>query len=101
MMDAPELLFPRGLDQRIEYEAEMKGYWAGVTVRLPSGRLYSACFYETVNFSQNLKIVEEGGGVCIGESGLIVIPKVTPHYMREAVKRLFQEGYFDHFVQLQ
>jgi len=97
-MDIPQLSFPHGFDEKIASEAEQKGYCGQVTVRLPSGRQYSVCFYDPVTLSQNLKIVEEGGGVCVGEPGLVVVPSVMLHSMQEAAKQLFQEGYFDHLI---
>jgi len=100
-MQAPRLSFPRGFDERIAYEAEQKGYWGQVSVHLPSGIQYSVTFYDPVTLSQNLKIVEEGGGVCIGEPGLIVVPSVTLKFMQEAVSELLQEGFFEHLVPLQ
>jgi hypothetical protein len=99
-MNIPQISFPHGLDEKIAFEAEQKGYWGRVTVRLSSGREHSVCFYDPVTLSQNLKIVEENGGVCIGEPGLIVIPSVTLHYMQEAVNQLFDEGYFEYLSPL-
>jgi len=54
-MYIPQLSFPHGFDEKIASEAEQKGYWGQVTVRLPSGRQYSVCFYDPVTLSQNLK----------------------------------------------
>jgi hypothetical protein len=100
-MDVPKLSFPRGFDERIAYDAEQKGYWCQVLVQLPSGRQYSVTFYDPVTISQNMKVVEEGGGACIGEPGLIVVPSVTLHFMQEAANQLFEEGYFEHLIPFQ
>ncbi len=35
------------------------------------------------------------GKICIGEPGLILIPKVTVENMRAAVKELYRSGYFE------
>jgi hypothetical protein len=60
-MDEPSLSFPNGFDEHIEYEAEQKGYWSRVAVRVPTGAQYTVHFYDPITLSQNLKVVQEAG----------------------------------------
>jgi hypothetical protein len=41
----------------------------------PNGRrVVEFFFYDVVRLSQDLEAVQESGGVCIGEPGMIVVP---------------------------
>jgi hypothetical protein len=99
-MSGPTLSFTHGFDERVAFEAELKGYYANAVVQLPTGKSFKVCFYDPVRLAQDLERGQESGEVCIAEPGLIVVPRVTLHYMERAVARLFKEGYFEYLTPL-
>ena len=100
-MNEPELFFNQGFDERTAFEAELKGYYGNALVQLPAGTRFKVCFYDPIRLAQDLERGQESGEVCIAEPGLIVVPRVTLHYMERAVASLFKNGYFDGITPLQ
>ncbi len=94
MKDTVELVL-EGFDERTAWEVEQKGFFEHARVRLPDGRIAKVCFWEPVRLAQDLEMDMRHGQVCIGEPGLILIPKVTLENMRAAVKELYRSGYFE------
>jgi hypothetical protein len=100
-MDAdqkPILLFGSEFDERAAFEAEARGYIGNVVVQLPSGALVELCFYDPVRLVQDLETLEQSGEACIGDPGLVVVPRVTVGFMENAANQLYKKGYLNRLV---
>lgn len=95
-----DLQFPNGWDERIEFEAEARGYYDNVVVKLDNGGSYKLCFYDPVRIAQDLGRSQEFGEVCIAEPGLVVVPTVNLQSIKDAVSQLHERGYFKSILPL-
>jgi hypothetical protein len=91
----PQLLFEAPFDERAQYEAAARGYLSHVKVRQSDGKTYSVVFYDCTRLQQDLEYEVAVGRMCIAESGMIVVPKITLDVIQTAVKALSDEGYFN------
>jgi hypothetical protein len=92
--------FPEGYDERLQYETPFKGYLDGVVVQLEDGSRYRLCFYDSVRLQQTLEDDIQAGRPYLAEPGLVVVPEVTTEAIRNAIQRLWQEGFFHHLKPL-
>ena len=97
---APRLVFNGGFDERAAFEAEARGYCAGVSVEFEDGRRFPVVFYDPVRLAQDLQDETEAGYPFISEPGLIIVADVTRANMEAAVAKLTRESFFDSFVPL-
>lgn len=96
----PSLTFSCEFDDRTALEVEEKGFFDHAIVTLGDGTRFSLHFYDPSRLAYELSVELAHGGVCVAESGLVVIPKVTQAYMREAARHLVSSGYFSTLVPL-
>ena len=96
--DAPQVIFPKGFDERAEFETPLKGWLDQVQVQLPDGSRYGVSFIDPVRLQQDLAEYEKLGKPYFAEPGLIVLPQVTPAAIQRAVEELWHRGYFSHLV---
>jgi len=92
--------FPNGWDEVIEFDAESRGFYGDVIVKLDNGKNYRLLFYDPVRLAQDLEFWQERGEVCIAEPGLVVVPTVNLQSIKKAVSRLYEQGYFDSIMPL-
>lgn len=90
----PILSFTCELDDRAIWEIEQKGYFEHALVRLPEGESVRVSFWDPATLAQDLERENKRGRLCIGEPGIIIVPKVAPDIMRAAVYELYARGYF-------
>lgn len=95
MNDNVRLEFGCTFDARTIEEVRNKGYFQHAIACLPDGRRVRVSFWDPVRLSQDMEIETGLGRSCIGEPGLIVVPRVTPDNMLAAVNELYSKGYFD------
>src|SRR5579871_744585 len=91
----PQLIFSIDFDDRIAWEVEQKGFVEHVRIELPDKRVATVCFWDPTRLAQDLDNDIKRGQACIGEPGLIVIPRVTVENMKAAVNELYTNGYFE------
>jgi hypothetical protein len=94
-VQSAKLVFKHPFDEAAAYEAEARGYLGYAAVELSDGTRYPVVFYDPVRLQQDLEVEAGEGRAFIAEPGMIVIPEVTPGRMRDAIERLFQNGFFD------
>lgn len=97
-MTEPTIIFTCDFDERTAWEAEQKGWFEAIAVRLPCGPEIPLAFRDPVRLAQDLEFDLTQGRFCIAELALIVIPKVTKYYMENAIRQLYADGYFDRLV---
>lgn len=93
-VEYPILSFACDFDELIALDVEEKGFFDYAVVTLGDGSRYHLHFYDPVRLAVDLKRRQQFGEVCLGEPGLVIVPRVTREYMREAAKQLLKEGYF-------
>lgn len=104
-MTYPRLHF-RDPFAEIEWEVSAKGWYGGVSVELEDGSLYEVTFIIPVRLSQELQSqieLKNKGFVSdsfIADVGMIVVPEITETNIRESIQRLYEMGWFAHFVPL-
>ena len=108
---APDSEFPRlnfleyPFDEREAYEANARGRRSHVCVEFENGDRFPVYFYDPVALRQELEGMEmmESTSMAphVAEPGMIVIPEITEHYMKNAVATLIKVHYFDHMRPLQ
>jgi hypothetical protein len=85
--------FPADFDERARVEHEMKGWLAGVTVRVASDEPpASVTFVDPVRLSQELADNAASGKPWVIESNLIVVERVSEDNMRRAIMAAVSEG---------
>lgn len=92
-----KIIFPEGYLAGPEI-AQKDGMLDNLFVRFEDGRLYKLLFLdfyllaeEFVRYTVLFKLD------WFAESGLVVVSKITPEIIREAVEALQEQGYFEHF----
>jgi len=93
-IDYPVLSFTCEFDDLTALDVEEKGFFDHAVVTLEDGSRYRLHFYDPDRLAVDLRTDLRFGKACIAEPGLVIVPKVTPHSMREAAKQLVKEGYF-------
>jgi hypothetical protein len=101
MADYPKLTFKYGWDDRDEEETPMKGYRSDGIVQSSEGEIYSVYFIDTVRLQQDLEAESESGNAFLAEPGLIILPEVNRESMENAVRKLWEQGYFKFFKSLE
>lgn len=85
--------FPAGFDERARSEHEMKGWLAGVTVRLArDGQFVPVTFVDSARLAQELTENSARGKPWVVEPNLIVVERVTEEIMRRAIMDAVAEG---------
>jgi hypothetical protein len=93
--DYPKLIFKYGWDNRDDEETLMKGYRSDGIVESPEGEVYPVYFIDPIRLQQDLEAEEELGSAFLAEPGLIILPEVTREAMENAVRQLWEQGYFE------
>lgn len=91
--DYPRVIFPEGFDERAAFEMTLKG-WVRAQVETEDGQLYPICFYDPVRLQQDLAEAVKLGEPCLAEPELVVLPEVTREAAQQAVRFLWQRGFF-------
>lgn len=94
MADYPKLTFKYGWDDRDEEETPMKGYRSDGIVHSLEGEMYPVYFIDPIRLQQDLEAETESGSPFLAEPGLIILPEVTREAMENAVRQLWEQGYF-------
>jgi hypothetical protein len=94
MADYPKLTFKYGWDDRDEVETPMKGYRSDGIVHSLEGEMYPVYFIDPVRLQQDLEAETELGSPFLAQPGLIILPEVTREAMENAVRQLWEQGYF-------
>jgi hypothetical protein len=94
MADYPKLTFKYGWDDRDDEETPMKGYRSDGIVQSSEGEIYSVYFIDPVRLQQDLEAESELGNIFLAEPGLIILPEVNREAMENAVRQLWEQGYF-------
>jgi hypothetical protein len=94
----PVLSFTCNFDERTAWEVELKGWFEGALVTLPSGHKIPLSFWDPARLNQEVQADFELGKICFSEPALIVVPKVTRENMERAAQQLFDEGYFERLI---
>lgn len=97
-MNVPTLVFGCNFDEQTAYEAELKGWFDAVSVKLPNGPEIPLSFRDPVRLFQDLDAEIARGKRCIAEPVMIVVPRVTRANITAAVDQLYHEGFFDRLV---
>jgi len=93
----PRIIFPYGFNEIDEYEMPLRGCLSHTFVELENGDRYPVEFIEPVRLGQDLADYIRSEIPCYAEAGLIVIPEVTLPRIQEAVKYLYERGFFNQF----
>lgn len=93
----PKIIFPDGFDERDVYEMPLRGCLSHAFVELEHGDRYAVEFIDPVRLGQDLADYIGSAIPCYAEPGLIVIPEVTLPRIQEAVKYLYERGFFNQF----
>ena len=93
--DGPVLRFPHWYDERTEFETPQKGYFDHAVVEASDGTRYAVHFTDPVRLQQDLEEYARLNTPYFAAPGLIVLPEVTTHAMRDAVRGLWRSGYFE------
>ncbi len=81
-------------DEPIAIDVEQKGFFDCAAFTLADGSRYRIHFCDPERLAVDLGAEQRLGNVCIGLPGLVIVPRVTVEYMKEAAKQLLKEGYF-------
>jgi hypothetical protein len=92
--DFPRLILPDLFDERAYAETPQKGSLIDVICELEDGRRFTMNFYDPVRFQQDLESETERS-FCFAEPGLVILPEVTVPNAQKALKKLYEDGYFD------
>jgi hypothetical protein len=95
-----DLVFVNDFDELAAHEAQSRGYLSHVSVKLDDAFEYPVFFYNPVRLQQDLEEVTRLGRPFVADPGMIVIPEVTMEFMKAAVERLAEEGFFSHLQQI-
>ncbi|MGH9832240.1 MAG: hypothetical protein ACREBD_07775 [Blastocatellia bacterium] len=93
--NGPRVIFPEGFDERAAFEASLKG-WLSAQVELEDGACYAVYFSDQIRLQQDLEENVKLGKPCFAEPGLIVLPEVTLEAIQDAVRFLWEQGFFAH-----
>src|SRR5438046_551166 len=92
--------FPADFDDRDVFEMPSRGVFAGVVVELSDGSRYPVTFFDPVRLGQEVAMDFGDGQVCYAEPALVIVPRVTPEAIRQAVQQLVLGHFFDHLKPL-
>lgn len=99
-LDHLTVSFPEGYDDRLEFETPSKGYLRDVTVQLEDGARYKLFFIDPVRLEQDLQSDVANGRDYYAEPGMVVLPVVNTETIRNAVARLWRDGFFHYLKPL-
>lgn len=99
-VEYPIVHFPDAFDERAEFEMPARGYLADSTVELADGSKYEVYFTDPVRLAQTLEDEAAAGCPYYAEPNLIVLEEVTRPAIEEAVRGLWESGYFGHLKPL-
>ncbi len=88
----PIVIFPDWHDTRAELEATARGYLSHVVVQLQDGSRYQLLFYDPVRLEQDLTTEARG---FLAEPNMVVVSDVTSEKIKDAVRGLWQQRYFE------
>lgn len=94
-LDCPQVVFPDGFDERVAFEAPLKG-WLSAHVVWADGRRCAVYFSDPVRLQQDLDENINLGTPFFAEPGLVVLPEVSVEAIQDAVRLLCAQGFFDH-----
>jgi hypothetical protein len=94
MTDDIKLTFKYGWSEKDDEETPMKGYRSDGIVETSEGE-YPVYFIDPIRLQQDLEAETELGTPFLAEPGLIILPEVTREGMENAVKHLWEQGYFE------
>lgn len=92
------LRFAREFTEQDALEAQSRGYLSHVLIELDDGALYPVFFYDPTRLQQDLAEGVRCGRPFLADPGMIIVPEITRCAMQEAVQRVVEEGFLDHFV---
>jgi tetratricopeptide (TPR) repeat protein len=99
-VEYPTVHFPDDFDERAEFEMTSRGYLSRATVELADGSEYEVYFTDPVRLAQSLEDDARAGRPYYAEPNLIVLEEVTRPAIEEAVRGLWESGYFGHLKPL-
>jgi hypothetical protein len=99
-LDTPQLLLEFEIDEQMGNEIEQKGYFEHSYALLPDGSKVRVCFWDPVRLAQDLETEQRLGRPCIGEPGIVIVPKVTCESMQMAIEYLYRTKYFERLASL-
>jgi hypothetical protein len=96
-MTEPTITFPEGYDAQAEFDTAARGYLSHVVVQLEDGSRYQLLFYDPVRLEQDL--TADGRGY-LAEPNMVILPEVTTENIRDAIRALWHERFFQHLKPL-
>jgi hypothetical protein len=93
-IDHPVVRLPHSFDERAEYEMTSRGYLAQSIVELPDGSQFEVYFIEPVRLAQTLGDEASAGRPFYAEPNMILVEEVTRASIEEAVRGLWESGFF-------
>lgn len=93
----PKLVFAVEFGEREAFEAEARGFLAYASVQLPSGHMLPVVFWDTARLQQDLEEQAAAGKPFVAEPAMIVLTSLRLENMEQAVRCLFEQGFFDAF----
>lgn len=90
----PKLHLPEWFDERSEFETPFRGYLSHAEVELEDGTRYKLFFIDPIRLQQDLEEEVKLGRPYIAEAGLIVLPEVTLEKIREVIRLLPKDDFF-------
>lgn len=100
MTDYPKLTFKYGWEEKDDEETLMKGYRSDGIVQTLEGD-YPVYFIDPIRLQQDLEAETELGTPFLAEPGLIILPEITRENMENAVRQLWEQGYFNSLKSLE
>lgn len=92
----PKVIYPESFDEQAEFEMPFRGYLSSVLVEAEDGCRYPVYFVDPTRLQQDLTESVKLGEPFFAEPGLIVLPEVTVAAIEDAVKILWEQGFFAH-----
>jgi hypothetical protein len=80
-------------DDRAAWEAESRGLLDYVIINFGKSK-YRVSFFTPDRLKTELMLTLESGGVCVGEPGIIIIPKIDKENMEKAIEYLVSTDFF-------
>lgn len=90
----PKLHLPDWFDDICEFETPMRGFLDGAVVEMENGIRYQVYFVTPERIIWELNKLVKFGKPFYTEIGLVVLPEVTVEKVREAIKFLDAEDFF-------
>lgn len=91
----PRLILPDWFDDRCEYETPLRGVLEHAEVELENGNRYQSYFITPTRLRQELEELIKWDKPYYAEVGIIILPEVTIEKVREALKMVEKEGFFE------